>query len=162
MKKQPTLVLFCGLPGSGKTTTARKLETQLPAVRLCPDEWLTDLGVNLFDEEIRKNLEIRHWNLARELLKQGQNVIVENGLWSRAERIEKLRDLQGISADVELRFMDVPFDELWRRVEARNRSGSYGTVPLTRADMEKYAGLFEAPDEAEMVLFSRVVRHRPD
>ncbi|MEP7216945.1 MAG: AAA family ATPase [Anaerolineaceae bacterium] len=38
------LILVCGLPGAGKTTLARQLERQLPAIRLCCDEWLSELG----------------------------------------------------------------------------------------------------------------------
>ncbi|MGC8486970.1 MAG: AAA family ATPase [Clostridia bacterium] len=44
------LVLMCGLPGSGKTTRARELERVLPALRLAPDEWLRELGLDGCDE----------------------------------------------------------------------------------------------------------------
>jgi predicted kinase len=52
----PRLILMCGLPGSGKTTLAVKLAAQAPAVRLCPDEWLRSLGIDLFDEAMRDRL----------------------------------------------------------------------------------------------------------
>ena len=35
-----TLFLMCGLPGAGKTTMARQLERDRPALRLTPDEWI--------------------------------------------------------------------------------------------------------------------------
>ena len=53
------LVVICGLPGAGKTTLARELEVSLPAVRLGGDEWMTDLGVDLFDQPFRDRLEAR-------------------------------------------------------------------------------------------------------
>ncbi|WP_460532347.1 AAA family ATPase [Flindersiella endophytica] len=32
--------LLCGLVGAGKTTCARRLAADLPAVRFSPDEWM--------------------------------------------------------------------------------------------------------------------------
>jgi predicted kinase len=43
------LYLVCGLPGAGKTTFAKQLELETGALRLCPDEWMAVLGVDLFD-----------------------------------------------------------------------------------------------------------------
>jgi predicted kinase len=49
----PRLILLCGLPGSGKTTLAKELESRLHAVRFCPDEWLAALSLDLYDEARR-------------------------------------------------------------------------------------------------------------
>jgi predicted kinase len=55
----PVLILICGLPGAGKTTLARRLEQELPAIRLSPDEWIADLGVDFYNEAFRDRLERR-------------------------------------------------------------------------------------------------------
>ena len=42
----PTLIVICGLPGAGKTTLAKQIEHDLPALRLTPDDWMTALSIN--------------------------------------------------------------------------------------------------------------------
>ncbi|MGZ4496719.1 MAG: AAA family ATPase, partial [Nocardioides sp.] len=41
--RPPTLHLPVGLPGSGKTTLARRLESERHALRLTKDEWVKAL-----------------------------------------------------------------------------------------------------------------------
>ena len=149
----PRLVLMCGLPGAGKTTMARQLETEIPALRLCPDEWLADLGISLYNEVMRERLEAMFWQLAQRVLQLGQSVILENGFWGRAERDAKRIGAQALGARVVLHFLDVPLDELWRRIEIRNGEDRWRTAPITLAQLEEWAGLFQAPDAAEMALF---------
>jgi predicted kinase len=159
---RPTLILFCGLPGSGKTTLGRQLEIERPAVRLCPDEWVADLGIDFFDEAFRTRLEHRLWRLGQELLKRGQSIILENGFWSRAEREDLRREINDLAVETEMHYFDVSFEELMRRVEIRNVSGVHGTVPLSRVQMEGYKKLFQAPDRAELALYNRAIVHRPN
>jgi len=48
-----TLYLTCGLPGSGKTSLARILEREAPALRLTGDDWMHRLypGISTADAE---------------------------------------------------------------------------------------------------------------
>ena len=141
------LILLCGLPGSGKTTLAKQLERDLGAVRLCPDDWLSALGVDLFDEPFRARLEQALITHAGELLRRGVSVVLEFGFWSRAERDGMRAFGRELGVEVELRYLAVPFEELVRRVEARP------CVPLTRAHLTEYRDLFEAPTPDELALF---------
>lgn len=147
------LIVLCGLPGSGKTTLARRLAAELPAVRLCPDEWLAKLGIDLYDEGARERLEALFREHAYELLSLGQTVILEFGFWAREERDEVRLRARAIGAAVELRYLDVPLDELWRRLKVRNGTGTPDTVVITRAMIGQWADQFEAPDQDERALF---------
>jgi predicted kinase len=149
------LILLCGLPGSGKTTLARTLADEMPAIRLCPDEWKADLGIDFYDAEMRVRLERKLFELAWNLMAIGQDVILEFGFWTSAER-DELRELareRGYA--VELYFLDTPFEELARRLAVRNAKAEHGAVPIEREKLEEYAGVFQAPTDAELVLFDK-------
>jgi len=150
------LILICGLPGSGKTTFAKQLAQEVRAVRLSPDEWKHALGIDYYDEEARVRLEDRLWLLAHELLTLEQSVIMENGFWAREERDELRLAGRTLGATVELHYLDEPVEELWRRLERRNKEGASGSVPIKRSDLDKWAAQFEAPNAVELALFDRV------
>lgn len=160
-KNPAKLILFCGLPGSGKTTLAKKIAAETAAVRLCPDDWQADLGLDFFDEEMRSKLEVRLWKLGQELLLLGVDVILENGLWSREERDNKRLEAEKLGVVTEMHYMDVPFDDLVRRLKVRNVSGGHGTVPVSLEQITEYASLFQAPDQEELVLYTKSVVHKP-
>jgi predicted kinase len=147
------LILLCGLPGSGKTTFAKQLALEVSAVRLSPDEWKHDLGIDYYDEPGRVRLEARLWRLAQELLGLGQSVIMENGFWAREERDELRLAARALGVGVELHYLEAPVDELWRRLEVRNDLAPPGAAPIDREDLEQWAQQLEAPDAAELALF---------
>ncbi len=157
---RPTLVLFCGLPGSGKTTTAKRIEKESKAIRICTDDWLVDLTIDLFDERVRDALQNRLYRLCKELLSHGQDVILEDGLWIRSERDEKRKDAAESGAQTEMHYFDLSFDELWRRLEMRNATKAVGAVPITREQLVRYWSIFERPSLHELNLFDKYVVHR--
>ena len=155
---RPLLILFCGLPGSGKTTIARQRERETGALRFSTDEWMADLGVDLFDP-IRDSVQARLDQRWKELLERGQSVILEDGTWKRAER-DRLRQVASeLNAVTEIHSFDLAFDELWRRLEIRNANLEHGTAPITRELLADCLLRFEKPDDAELSLFDRSVVH---
>jgi predicted kinase len=156
---RPLLITFCGLPGSGKTTTAKQLEKTTGAIRLNTDEWMAALIVDFFDEDMHVRLQRRLYELGRELLKQGQSIIVEDGHWSREERDRQREDARNLGAILEMHYFDLSFEELWRRIKGRNAIAAYGTVPLTKRQLREYWPKFQRPDEAELSLFDRCIVH---
>ncbi|MGZ8690761.1 MAG: AAA family ATPase, partial [Aeromicrobium sp.] len=143
-RQRPLLILFCGLPGSGKTTIARQRERETGAIRFNTDEWMADLGIDYFDR-IRDSLQARLDQLWKDLLERGQSVIVEDGTWTREERDRLRRLASELDAATEIHYFDVGFDELWRRLEIRNANPTYGTVPITRELLEECRLRLERP-----------------
>lgn len=147
------LVVITGLPGSGKTTLATELSSSLPAVRMCPDDWMMASGIDLWNGDFRSRIEQFQLGLALDLLEGGENVVIEWGLWSREER-EALRDVARASgASVELRYTSAPIDELWRRIVERDIEGRWGSRSITRPELEQWAASYEAPTAEELATY---------
>jgi predicted kinase len=147
----PVLHLICGLPGSGKTTLAKELERALPALRLAADEWMSRIVGDGFDDEKRSIVEAVQWEIAARVLSLGIDVILENGFWSRKERDQYRLRAAALGADTKLHFLDVPRDELLRRLALRNAASPPDTFPVTAAQIDLWSDWFEspAPDELE-------------
>jgi hypothetical protein len=58
-----------------------------------------------------------------------------------------------IGVGVELHYLEVPTDELRRRIQARNSQPPWDSYPIRRADLDGWLLLFQAPDAAELALF---------
>jgi predicted kinase len=147
------LIVLCGLPGSGKSTLATVLERELRAVRLGSDEWMTALGLDLYDEAGRARVEALQRDFAILLVGLGLTVVYESGGWSRSER-DTFRDAaRAVGADVELRFLDVPTDVLWERLAARNAALPAASVVIPRDDLLRWVEIFERPEAEELASY---------
>ena len=150
--------MLCGLPAAGKTTLARELADAYGAVRLDADEWKLALGIDPFDDDARVRLETQLLDLARRLLSLGTSVVLEWGFWARIER-DELRELgRSLGAAVELHFLDVPYEELVRRVVERTANGG---IPITADHMETYRDMFQPPTYDELSLFDPPLERAP-
>jgi predicted kinase len=145
------LIIVCGLPGSGKTTLAKGLESRLRAVRFSPDEWMDALSLNLWDEEKRGKIEALQWKISQELLVLGLTVIIEWGTWGRAERDTLRLGARALGAAVELHYVSAPADVLFDRIQRRGME----KPPIERDAMTRWLELFQAPTPEEMALFDK-------
>lgn len=121
----------------------------MPGVRLCADEWMEAIGINLWDSEARQRIEMLQWNIAQQILSLGCSVVIEWGTWARSERDVLRTGARNLEAAVELHFLDAPVDVLFDRIRERNAE----TPPITFDDIQKWADMFERPSSEEMALF---------
>ena len=143
------LFIVCGLPGSGKTTRAKDLESGFNAIRFCPDEWMAELSIDIYDELRREKIESLQWKLAQNLLTRGVSVIIEWGTWGRAERDRLRLSARAIGAAVELHYVSAPVETLYERISRRGMEDP----PIQLSDLKQWAAKFEVPNTEELALF---------
>jgi predicted kinase len=145
-----TLFLICGLPGAGKTTVARRIEAERPALRLTPDEWMARIVGDGFDDRKRAAVEAVQWEIAMRALALGVDVVIDFGFWSRTERADFRARAEATGAKTRLIYLDVPREELLRRLAARNADLPPDTFPVTAEQLDLYSTWFEAPTADEL------------
>jgi predicted kinase len=146
----PTLYAMVGLPASGKSTRAKQIEEDRQALRLTPDEWMIPLFDHNDADGKRAVLEGRFVWLALRTLRKGISVVLDFGLWSKAERTA-LRALAGaVGATCELVYLEVDEAEQRRRRDGRASSDGETTFYIGDHDLTEYQLLFEPPDDAEL------------
>ncbi len=143
-----------GLPCSGKTTLAQKLERELPALRLNLDEWHIRLFGQDADEpehDARHSLiEALLWNIASRVLELGTNVILDFGFWAREEREDYRSRAKNLGASSEVHYLDVSEDELLRRLEERNSHPSQESFLISEKAMKPWIAFFQKPTPDEL------------
>lgn len=149
-----TLHLMVGLPCSGKTTLAQKLEKKYSALRLTPDEW----HIRLFGHDMNdKDHDARHdlvesllWDVAARVLILGLDVILDFGFWGRSERDDFRSRASELGADFKIHFLDANEKLLLERLAARNAHLPQGTFRLSEINLKEYMQLFEPPSQEEL------------
>jgi predicted kinase len=143
-----------GLPCSGKTTLARLLEHERSALRLTPDEWQLRLfGQDAEEPEhnVRHSLiEALQWEVAERSLVLGTDVILDFGFWAREEREDFRSRAKRLGASSEVHFLDVPEDELLRRLAQRNAQRSDLAFYIPEEMMRPWITFFQKPTPEEL------------
>lgn len=141
-----TAHLIHGFLGVGKTTFARQLEQQLPAIRFSHDEWMArfygdDPPVDHFAEFYRRVYEQMEevWLRCLEL---GLNVVLDFGFWTRQERDTARAKTAATGGQARLYQLTCPEDEAWRRIEKRN-ADLRGSLYISRNTFEMLKSRFE-------------------
>ena len=116
-------------------------------------------GIAHANETFHDKLQNRLYLLALDLLAKNVDVILEDGLWTRSERISKLADARRLNTRVELHFFDLTFEDLWLRLRDRNETALANSVSITREALASYWRVFQRPDRMELDLFDHTTVH---
>jgi predicted kinase len=153
--------LICGSTGAGKTTYARQVSEQVGGVRFSIDDWMAclfwkdtpqPLSANWSLERVERCLT-QIWSTARSVAQRGVPCVLDVGFAEAASRMRFIRLAQEAALPVRLHFLDVPPEERWRRVQARNGdSANCDRLPfeITREMFDFVETLWEPPTEQEL------------
>jgi predicted kinase len=157
----PLVHLICGSTGAGKTTYAQEFTERIGAVRFSIDEWMTRLFWMDSPQPLEPSWSMERverclaqiWSTASRVAERGVPCVLDVGLSqsSTRARFVKLAATSGLS--VQLHFIDVPAEDRWRRVQARNaRAGdsSQLTFAVTREMFDFVETLWEPPTDEEL------------
>jgi len=128
------LVIVCGLPGTGKTTLAREVAKNIPAVHISSDAIrMMLLSKRTYSEKEKEGVYEVMFNKAEELLTAGRSVVLDATFYKKSLR-EKAR---AIAEKTKSKFFLVecttPEGLLRERMVARKKSESE-----SEADFEVY------------------------
>ena len=151
----PTLHLMVGLPCAGKTTYAKKLEKEINALRLTPDEW----HVRLFGQDVEDpdhnrrhdTIEDLLWDVAASVLGHGIDVILDFGFWKRIERDDYRSRAASLGASTRIHYLNATEDVLLRRLDIRNDVAGPGVAKIPRGTLIEWFSHFEPPGKDELM-----------
>ena len=161
----PTVHLLCGLPASGKTTIARRLERDHQAVRFTLDEWMLTLFDDLtpYDDEygVRADrVKELIWRTAERVLGVGRDVVLDWSQWNSEAREAARRRAVSLGAEPLLHYIDAPMSVVEGRLAERNAQAIPGVHQLDLDEVRRFATqLFESPSRDEAV--STVIETTP-
>lgn len=148
-----TVYLLCGLPTSGKTTLARKLEREKKAVRFTLDErMIVKYNLTIFDEaygQLANEEKYLIWGEAQHLLATGKNVILDWSLWNRNARHEWTQKVLDAGYSYELIYLQVPIIALRQRLADRNEKNITTVHYISIKELNRFSQIFEAPSADE-------------
>jgi predicted kinase len=150
MTTRPTLFLTVGLPGTGKTTVARRIEVEENALRLTKDEWAKALYGLANPRPASDVIEGRLIEIGLRALELGINVVIDFGLWGRDERSALRQAAADLGAAVEMRYLELPPTEQRRRLDRRQAQEPHTTWHMSDRELVEWAALISVPTPGEL------------
>ena len=155
------VIMTCGRICCGKTTYAQKLREERNAVILSIDELMLTLfpeGAGEMHDTYALRTEQYLLSLSLQILGTGTDVILDWGLWTKAQR-DRLRAFYAENGfESEIHYLQVSREEWERRIRKRNGTQKTENPSAYFVDeglLRKVESLFEEPSESEVDLIVR-------
>jgi predicted kinase len=118
------LIIICGLPGSGKSSLARKLRSRLPAAYLNSDVVRKQIFPKpQYTENEKKDVYNDIVNQAEKMLHQGKNVIVDATFYTRKYRQMMIDTAESAGSEHCIIMCTLPEETVKARLEKRMERG---------------------------------------
>jgi predicted kinase len=143
-----TLAIFCGLPGSGKTTLARPFAADHGWTYVSRDEIRGRLFADDPPDVWKPKANLETERCARVALARGESVVVDGATFAAAALRERFAAAaREHGAGFVVVWVDCPIDEAIRRVAASN-AGHPAAAERNADRVREVAGRFQAPQQA--------------
>ena len=150
MVRRPTLFLTVGLPGTGKTTAARRMEVENSALRLTKDEWVKALYGHANPAPAQAVIEGRLIEIGLRALELGINVVIDFGLWGRDERSALRQAAADRGAMAELQYFELTPGEQRRQLDQRQTDEPHTTWHMSEEELTEWAATIDIPTSGEL------------
>lgn len=155
----PSVVIMCGISGSGKTHYAKALAadgyTRISADQLVWEEY-GDSFVTLPQDcrmQAFKDVQQRVANAVERAIAKGEKVVVDATMCKRARRDDLVGLCRRLGVEPLIVYLKAPYELLSERLANRHGCGPDDQI-VTDAQLRRYCGNFEppAPDEPHRII----------
>lgn len=150
------LYLLCGKPGCGKSTIAKELAKNHNYIHFSADDFMLKLYGEIedraeFEEKLNTVKELIYEICDKALI--NNNVVLDFGFWTKQER-DYVRS-RFPNTEVTLIYFDLSDDEIWKRIEKRNKNLKDNEYFMDRATFDFLSSKFEKPRNETCLVFRK-------
>ncbi len=148
--KKPIAYIICGFIGAGKTSFARKLEKETGAIRITKDEWMIRIFGNKIIssdkfEEYDHNITQLSRELALNIIKSGNDVIIDEGFWTKSQREEMKQKIIESGGKPLLYYVKCSLEDMRNRTINRSKKPSDDSFDINEEMFDKYLKYWQPP-----------------